>query len=320
MKKLLCLFLALCCMLCAFGCQGKSPYASKLQKFEITGEEVSPETINNMVQSRKSAFIENDRQNKKDKHYFEIEIKLATEAVNRDIDMKVDYEVNGKLVLDFSNSSALESKLEMAFDLDIKIKMESSYEDESGKRVKSVATMEGSLICVDGVNYTALEVEEKVDGEEKTQSIKVKAALEELIKNDLIDVDIEEIFNITNNEYVELYGADISAFLKELSEIENVRYYVDGDNVFFAEIKNEELMPSGEIDTDMQYKIRFAANSAVLEEEMLFMQEHTCIYADGANEKATYDEIAKIYAHTQRISYVIIREQLDSDQYQDTYF
>lgn len=327
MKKLLCLFLALCCILCAFGCGGNST-PNRLQEMEITGEEVNSDTMKDMLQTRKFAFAENDHKNAKNRHCFDVDIKMAMEAMEDGATVNMSYHIDGKMVFEyvkrnndlyFDMSDYAESffpELKVTYDLDLDMTVMTTFVDNEGNNARETVTMKGSLVYVDGVCYAKLTAVTKTADQEQSEEIKAKGELEDFLD---IDIDLEEMFGAAETDAAKMYGIDVDALLESVEELGVAKYYVDGDNTFFIDMKQEENIPNmgggydAKMETCMQYKITFGSESAIVNEEKVFLREALNYMEEGGTP---YGVEIKLSAYTKRISSANIQEPLDSDEYQ----
>ena len=274
MKKIISLVLAVLCAISLVACGGGKS-TNVLSKIKPSGEKVSIDQAGNYIIERQNAYLESDTAKLESltEQWYKIDVKIVeeseSEGTTREYNTKQSFKFSG--VMGVTKSGQINMKLEF----EVESKGESKWNSHEEVAVMS-QSVKGKIIAVDGVAYIEAKKTEEVDGEKRTEEIKVMQPVEDT-EFDGFDDFVTEGFYGTEifSELMDALGIDLSG---------EPIFYLDGDKVY-AELKFEEADEYEAADAIFQFEVVYAEKSAIVN-SVRFYGEVNAEGSDGMDYRA----------------------------------
>ncbi len=317
MKKLLIVLITIVCAFSTFaGCKG----GGNSKEIQISGKEIYFGTLRHYITTRQETYLEEDKANATDQHWFDIDLEMQMEAIQKNdeevvVKSTMEYEMYGKMGIDYPPVYISSGVVKVLYDLKIDIEIENEVYDHQGEKTLQAVKMKGEMICVDNVAYADLEVTIKTDDEEVSQEAKVKGDFE-----DILNIDIDEISDLLGSTNVyegRLYGISASEVLDSLAGNAGVHTYLDEDNnTFYIDYRQTKETGNYKTDNHMQYEIEFVENSAVVSHEKLSVKsnEYNCYTQNWTFFEEEMN--TEMFVSVKKINSATINVPKDADSYQ----
>lgn len=253
MKKIISLVLAVLCAISLVACGGGKS-TNVLSKIKPSGEKVSIDQAGNYIIERQNAYLESDTAKLESltEQWYKIDVKIVEESESegstREYNTKESFKFSG--VMGVTKSGQINMKLEF----EVVSEGESKWNSHEEVAVMS-QSVKGKIIAVDGVAYIDAKMTEEVDGEKRTEEIKVMQPVE--------DMDFDGFDDLVTEGF---YGTDIFDELMDALGVDfsgEPVFYLDGDKVY-AEMKLEEVDAYSTVEGLFQFEVEYAEKSAIV--------------------------------------------------------
>ncbi len=268
MKKIISLVLAVLCAISLVACGGGKS-TNVLSKIKPSGEKVSMDQAESFIVERQNAYLESDTAKLESltEQWFKIDVKIVeeseSEGTTREYNTKDSFKFSG--VMGVTKSGQINMKLEF----EVVSEGESKWNSHEEVAVMS-QSVKGKIIAVDGVAYIEAKMTEEVDGEKRTEEIKVMQPVEDTEFDGFDDFVTEGFYG------TEIFGALIDALGINLSG--EPIFYLDGDKVY-AELKLEDADEYEAADAIFQFEVEYAEKSAIVKSARFYGE----VNAEGSN-------------------------------------